>query len=628
MSEISCSIHLIDFDAGNQHISQAYNFLRKFMKNSRERQVKYQKLRIDALSLAGLNASTLELLIEQCNDEEMEEKLCDDMEVMLKYIDFHGDFYLKASQRLQNHHKVRKRAVQQNGMLILDMDWRYITKDLILEAVKEDGMAIKVFENNGCWDTVITTEAVKSNGMALEYLGSEVTSDAIVILGANDNPFVKTTTAVTDRQVGNKVALYLGLCHDTMGNCIGKEILVEVMKVHPYSQYYLQHVNDLSLSEIIELTKLSVKYSGEIVDSINVEGFPVEESEKLIEYDGNALCLINDENQTREMILQAVQNNGESLEYANIDLVDDEIIAEAIRNNPEAIQYAFVHSDKTDFKSFILNLAKENGEIICYTHREIRNDGDVLLAAVSNYGMALGYTSGELQDDDEIVVTAVSNCGLALQYADNRLRNRPDIILKAVSENGLALEFAYYQNEEIVQAALNQSLFSFQFIDPQFVTKEIALQVVNKCPWLFSESNTENVRDREVTLCAVQGYGPNLQFVSDEFKCDREIVMAAVSNSGTSLDWAHEDLQDDYEIVKTAIMNNPSSINCASDRLLLDRTLLKLSRELKDNEYAIVDSWEEEFADTLKRCREDGSQEDEDVEIEEDLTPKSKLRKF
>ena len=131
-----------------------------------------------------------------------------------------------------------------------------------------------------------------------------------------------------------------------------------------------------------------------------------------------------------------------------------------------------------------------------------------------------------------------------------------------------------------------------------------------------------------MTLCAVQGYGPNLQFVSDEFKCDREIVMAAVSNSGTSLDWAHEDLQDDYEIVKTAIINNPSSINYASDRLLLDRTLLKLSRELKDNEYAIVDSWEEEFADTLKRCREDGSQEDEDVEIEEDLTPKSKLRKF
>ncbi|EFC48072.1 predicted protein [Naegleria gruberi] len=596
MSSIATTVHLVDF-----HPTLTCNHLhlfRQFMMQTQSRKSTFLRLRTDALLLGGYHLRTLRILLSQVEDE-FRKELLDDEQVMSKYVDFDGRLYFWASDRLKDDFNFIKRAVQQNGMLILSINEGHLSRDLMMTAVQEDGLAIKAGFDS---DLEICRQAVKSNGLAFDYISGDMVNNEIANLAFDDNPFDdRCSYLITDEHVRNKVALHCGILTNDVGSNFRKEIIEEVLKISPFSQHYLYQFNNLSEDEIFDLTKIAIQYAGDVDEIIRLDDFTIEQCEELVKYEGNILGLIEDEDQTREMIQSAVRNCGTSLNFANKELVDDEIILDAIKQDPQAIQFTKYDSN------FILDRVRENGEVLAHIHEEQQfgEDREIVLAAVSNYGMALGYASGELQDDEEIVMAAVSNCGVALEFADNRLRGRPDFVLKAVSENGLALEFALIQNEEIVTTALNQCVFAFSFVEPQWVTKEIAIMAIKRCPYLFKEENMLHVRDREVTLCAVAGFGGNLQFAADEFKSDSEVVMIAVSNCGSTLSEADEDLQDDYEIVKAAIMNNPSSLDFASDRLKLDWSLLRLYKELQDADLFILNSWEDEFGSTLKRYREE-----------------------
>lgn len=48
---------------------------------------------------------------------------------------------------------------------------------------------------------------------------------------------------------------------------------------------------------------------------------------------------------------------------------------------------------------------------------EIITDKETALEKVSEDGLALLYVAKDLKDDNEIVMAAMKNCGLALRYA-------------------------------------------------------------------------------------------------------------------------------------------------------------------------------------------------------------------
>ena len=72
----------------------------------------------------------------------------------------------------------------------------------------------------------------------------------------------------------------------------------------------------------------------------------------------------------------------------------------------------------------------------------MKNNYEIVFAAVSNYGHALQYASKELRNNYDIVFAAVSNNGNALQYTPEELKNDFDIVFAAVNNNGSALDFA------------------------------------------------------------------------------------------------------------------------------------------------------------------------------------------
>ena len=55
---------------------------------------------------------------------------------------------------------------------------------------------------------------------------------------------------------------------------------------------------------------------------------------------------------------------------------------------------------------------------------------------------ALEYASERLRDDKDIVLAALGNDGMALEYASERLRDDYGIVLYAIRNNMRALEYA------------------------------------------------------------------------------------------------------------------------------------------------------------------------------------------
>ena len=78
-----------------------------------------------------------------------------------------------------------------------------------------------------------------------------------------------------------------------------------------------------------------------------------------------------------------------------------------------------------------------------YASDTLKNDRDVVLAAVQHNGMVLHYASANLRNDQDIVLAAVQQHGDALQYASDGLRNDQGVVLVAVQQHGrMALLYA------------------------------------------------------------------------------------------------------------------------------------------------------------------------------------------
>jgi hypothetical protein len=144
----------------------------------------------------------------------------------------------------------------------------------------------------------------------------------------------------------------------------------------------------------------------------------------------------------------------------------------------------------------------------------LKNDREIVLAAVTQKVTALEYASDALKNDREIILAAVTQNGYALRYASDALKNDREIVLIAVNEKGLALMDA-----------------------------SVALK-----------------NDREIVLAAVTNTGTALEFVPVQFQNDREIVLAAVTLNEDALEYASDEIKRDKNFWVEAIARNRNVI--------------------------------------------------------------------
>ena len=225
-----------------------------------------------------------------------------------------------------------------------------------------------------------------------------------------------------------------------------------------------------------------------------------------------------------------------------------ELSPEQLKWIKEKNYYNFKEAPKEWLESneFMLQTLTDNtdGRFLHYASEKLKDDREIVLAAVTKSGSALEFASDKLKDDKEIVLAAVTKNGFYLQYASNRLKDDKEIVLVAVAEDGQALRYAPDKLKD---------------------DKEIVLAAVTNHGYALEYAPDKLKDDKEIVLTAVTNRGYSLQYASTKLKDDKEIVLVAVTNNGDALEYASEKLKDDKEILLAAVANDSSSLRFASE---------------------------------------------------------------
>jgi hypothetical protein len=101
-------------------------------------------------------------------------------------------------------------------------------------------------------------------------------------------------------------------------------------------------------------------------------------------------------------------------------------------------------------KSIALIAVTQDGAALRCVALNLRNDRDIVLAAVNHAPHRhtqqkksyITYASVEMKDDVEVMTAAVARNGLTLKFGGNKARGDRGVVLAAVSNNGEALQYA------------------------------------------------------------------------------------------------------------------------------------------------------------------------------------------
>ncbi|GBR75752.1 hypothetical protein NO2_0395 [Candidatus Termititenax persephonae] len=155
----------------------------------------------------------------------------------------------------------------------------------------------------------------------------------------------------------------------------------------------------------------------------------------------------------REVVLAAVNKNGYALEYASETLRGDrEIVLAAVNRNGTVLQYAS-ETLRGDKELALLAIEKVSeydsiSNLVRSLSPELLDDRDVMLAAmnINKNGSLLKYASETLRGDKELALLAIEKAIVCVDdlvsSLSPELRNNREVILAAVSKDGYALKYA------------------------------------------------------------------------------------------------------------------------------------------------------------------------------------------
>ena len=181
-----------------------------------------------------------------------------------------------------------------------------------------------------------------------------------------------------------------------------------------------------------------------------------------------------------------------------------------------------------------------------FASTRLRDDRDVVLAAVDDWGNALRFASTRLCDDRDVVLAAVDDWGDPLQFASTRLRDDHEIVLTAVSNDRTVIKFATERLQTDSALALG------------------CLRRRAENQHIFHSFPNQLRNDQEFLLQALEIDGTLLKQVLPNFQADVDVVLAAVNNVGNALQYASKEMRSNREVVVRAVQNDRWAIKYAS----------------------------------------------------------------
>ena len=439
-------------------------------------------------------------------------------------------------------------------------------KEVVLAAVRNDGMALQHASPGMRGEPEVVLAAVMSDGMALKHASPKC-----------KDTFKIVKTAVIHDEMAIDYASPRLKEKESIRKIIESKSAEEKWTNHPYRP-------------------LKKERPGE-----NEKDF-WEDRDKVLEAVGNDGKLLihaarfkNDE----DVVIAAVSNYGEALEWASRTLKNEPGVVEpAIANTGRAFQHA--SGRLRNLREYALIAVRTYGQALEFTSYKNKMDEELVLVAVKNDGLALHYAP-ELQDNETIVEAAVKQNGMALEFASPRLKDDETTVKAAIDQEGRALRFAsprLQDDESIVLAAVSRDGTALKFASPRLQnTESIVLAAVRRDGMALQYAEDMIKNDNGDLITDVPDSELKLKNASDEEKQDRNFVLTAVSKCGSELKYAGKRFQNDREIVLAAVTNDGSALMYASDNLKNDANVVLTAVE---NDYrAIKYSCEKRYSDNF-----------------------------
>lgn len=199
-------------------------------------------------------------------------------------------------------------------------------------------------------------------------------------------------------------------------------------------------------------------------------------------------------------------------------------------------------------KRQVLRYVGYNGMNLKNVDKELRNDKDVVKAAISNNGNAINYASLDLQNDPIILYLSAKKCPEVLKDKDMYLRtavknlieeySNKEKVLNKVQEYGMQLEYA---SDELKN------------------DKDVVEKAITSCGAAIKFASKELKNDKDLAIKAVQQYGLALEYLPNELKNDKDVVLEAVSKHGAAIKFASNELKNDKEVIEKSVEQYPKA---------------------------------------------------------------------
>lgn len=287
---------------------------------------------------------------------------------------------------------------------------------------------------------------------------------------------------------------------------------------------------------------------------------------------------------TIEEALDLVKKNGQSLQNLNDELRNNkEIVLAAINQYCYALRFAS-EQIKSD-QEVVFSAVNQNPLSLQYASEKLLNDRQFIKMVVKKDGMALQYVGENLQTDKELVLLALSNNGMALKYVNNELREDVEVISTALKQEQMAMEFVSYAKR--AEFGLSDKYFgSYDGYD----NRDVVLFASKKDISLLQYASKRILNDKKFILDIVKHDGMGLQYASKNLQGDLDVILTAIGQNKSSMRFVNYNkrnlLNDSYKyfgsytgydtksIVLKAIEKDGLLLQYASDKLINDKQLV------------------------------------------------------
>ena len=190
-------------------------------------------------------------------------------------------------------------------------------------------------------------------------------------------------------------------------------------------------------------------------------------------------------NNDRDIVLAAVKH-GDNLKYVSEDFKDDKEIVLKALDDKDGHTLDLASENLKNNKDIVLKAVKSSGTNLRYAADQFKKDREIFLEAIkTDINMLMPYHHPDgciFRDDEEIMLIALSQFGHALEYADTSLQSNRNFILKAIKQgskvsNHSLLRYCdekFLFDKEIMVEAIKSDWEAYELVHPNIKkSKEI-----------------------------------------------------------------------------------------------------------------------------------------------------------